>query len=172
MIGSRREQAAFEAFVVDASGRLMRTAYLLCQDRGHAEDLVQATLMRTARRWHRAQQQPEAYARRTLVNLAKNRWRTLQRRVTEIPAEAEASALERHFDDTVLERQHLLTAVRELSPGQRAVLVLRFFDDLSVAETAAALNCTQGTVKSQTARALNQMRRVLNQQRTNADVDG
>jgi RNA polymerase sigma-70 factor (sigma-E family) len=172
MIGSRREQAAFEAFVVDASGRLMRTAYLLCHDRGHAEDLVQATLMRTARRWHHARQQPEAYARRTLVNLAKNRWRTLQRRITEIPTEAQVMLPESDLDDTVLERQRLLTAIRELSAGQRAVLVLRFFNDLSVAETAAALNCTQGTVKSQTARALMQMRRVLNQERTNADVDG
>src|SRR5262245_20011373 len=130
MIGSRREQQAFEMFVADASGRLMRTAYLLCGDRGHAEDLVQSTLMRTARRWPRARQRPEAYARRVLVNLAKDRWRALGRRVEEVAVPADVSSQE---EDRVLERERLLAAIRELPPGQRAVLVLRFFDDLSVA---------------------------------------
>ena len=78
-------------------------------------------------------------------------------------------------DDTVLEREGLLAAIRELPAGQRAVLVLRFFDDLSVADTAAALDCTEGTVKSQTARALARMRSVLDpehtQERTIADAD-
>jgi RNA polymerase sigma-70 factor (sigma-E family) len=168
MIGSRRDQREFETFVAGASGRLMRTAYLLCGDSGHAEDLVQATLLRTARRWHRARQQPEAYARRVLVNLAKDRWRSLRRRVDEVASVADVVVSE---DDVVLERQHLLAAMRELSAGQRAVLVLRFFDDLSVAETAAALDCSEGTVKSQTARALDRMRCVLDPERTNADAD-
>jgi RNA polymerase sigma-70 factor (sigma-E family) len=171
MIGSRREQRAFEAFVADASGRLMRTAYLLSGDRGHAEDLVQSTLLRTARRWHRARQQPEAYARRVLVNLAKDRWRSLRRRVDEVAAPAEVVVA---ADDGVLERERLLAAIRELPAGQRAVLVLRFFDDLSVAETAATLECSEGTVKSQTARALDRMRGVLDEstpERTNADAD-
>ena len=175
MIGSRREQRAFEAFVADASGRLMRTAYLLTSDRGHAEDLVQSTLLRTARRWPRARRQPEAYARRVLVNLAKDRWRTLRRRVGEVAVEVEAAdSIAVPADDEVLERERLLAAIRELPAGQRAVLVLRFFDDLSVAETAAALDCSEGTVKSQTARALDRMRTVLdqpNQERTNADAD-
>ena len=174
MIGSRREQRAFEAFVADASGRLMRTAYLLCGDRGHAEDLVQSTLLRTARRWHRARQQPESYARRVLVNLAKDRWRTLHRRVDEVPAVADAVVSgdgQDDQDDMVLERQRLLAAIRKLPAGQRAVLVLRFFDDLSVAATAAAHDCSEGTVKSQTARALGGMRRVLDQERTIADAD-
>jgi len=171
MIGPRREQRAFEAFVADASGRLLRTAYLLSGDRGHAEDLVQATLFRTARRWHRARRQPEAYARRVLVNLAKDRWRTLRRRVSEVTVEADVVAQD---DESVLDRQGLLTALRELPAGQRAVLVLRFFDDLSVAETATALECSEGTVKSQTARALDRMRGLLDPstpERTNADAD-
>jgi RNA polymerase sigma factor (sigma-70 family) len=74
----------------------------------------------------------------------------------------------------VLERERLLAAIRELPAGQRAVLVLRFFDDLSVAETAATLECSEGTVKSQTARALDRMRGVLDEstpERTNADAD-
>jgi RNA polymerase sigma-70 factor (sigma-E family) len=174
MIGSRREQRAFEAFVAEASGRLMRTAYLMSGDRGHAEDLVQATLLRTARRWPRARREPEAYARRVLVNLAKDRWRTLRRRVTEVAGVAVDASLPETPEDDLLEREHLLAAVRELPAGQRAVLVLRFFDDLSVAETAAALDCSEGTVKSQTSRALVRMRAVLDQpthERTNADAD-
>jgi RNA polymerase sigma-70 factor (sigma-E family) len=174
MIGSQREQRAFEAFVADASGRLMRTAYLLSGDRGHAEDLVQSTLLRTARRWPRARRQPEAYARRVLVNLAKDRWRTLHRRVAEVAVEAGEPLAPVPEDESVLEREHLLAAIRELPAGQRAVLVLRFFDDLSVADTAAALDCSEGTVKSQTARALDRMRAALDQptqERTNADVD-
>jgi RNA polymerase sigma-70 factor (sigma-E family) len=169
MIGSRREQRAFEAFVADASGRLMRTAYLLSGDHGHAEDLVQATLLRMARRWHRARQQPEAYARRVLVNLAKDRWRSLRRRVGEVAVTTDVVVVPE--DDGVLEREHLFAAMRDLPSGQRAVLVLRYFDDLSVAETAAALDCSEGTVKSQTARALERMRRALDEERTNADAD-
>ena len=171
MIGSRREQRAFELFVAGASGRLLRTAYLLCGDRGHAEDLVQLTLLRTARRWPRARRRPEAYARRVLVNLAKDRWRTLHRRVDEVAVRAEVAA---PADDAVVEREPLLAAIRDLPSGQRAVLVLRFFDDLSVAETAAALDCSEGTVKSQTARGLDRMRRVLDPstpERTIADAD-
>ena len=168
MMLGRGEQRAFEAFVADASGRLMGTAYLLCGDRGHAEDLVQTALLRTARRWPRARQQPEAYARRVLVNLAKDRWRLLGRRVGEV-------AVQDHVvepaDDAVLERERLLAAIRTLPAGQRAVLVLRFLDDLSVAETAAALDCTEGTVKSQTSRALDRIRDVLDQQKENADAD-
>ena len=135
---------------------------------------MQSTLLRTARRWPRARRQPEAYARRVLVNLAKDRWRTLHRRVAEVAPTSIEIEVTVPDDDTVLEREGLLTAIRELPAGQRAVLVLRFFDDLSVADTAAALDCSEGTVKSQTARALDRMRAVLDrptQERTNADVD-
>jgi RNA polymerase sigma-70 factor (sigma-E family) len=174
MIGSQREQRAFEAFVAGASGRLMRTAYLLSGDRGHAEDLVQATLLRTARRWPRARRQPEAYARRVLVNLAKDRWRTRRRRVAEVADGANETLVPVTPEDDVLERERLLAAVRELPAGQRAVVVLRFFDDLSVADTAAALDCSEGTVKSQTSRALDRLRTVLDAsttERSNADAD-
>jgi RNA polymerase sigma-70 factor (sigma-E family) len=164
----RKEQRAFEAFVGDASGRLMGTAYLLCGDRGHAEDLVQTALLRTARRWRTAQQQPEAYARRVLVNLAKDRWRLLGRRVDEVAVHVDVAGA---ADDAVHERDHLIAALRALPAGQRAVLVLRFFEDLSVAETAAALGCSEGTVKSQTSRALDRIRGVLDQEMENADVD-
>jgi RNA polymerase sigma-70 factor (sigma-E family) len=175
MITPRREQRTFEAFVADASDRLMRTAYLLCGDRGHAEDLVQTALFRTARRWHRARQQPEAYARRVVVNLAKDRRRSMGRRVGEVAVAVDEAVdavdVAARESDDLLEREHLLAVIRQLPAGQRAVLVLRFFEDLSVAETAAALDCSEGTVKSQTSRALDRIRGVLDQERENADVD-
>jgi RNA polymerase sigma-70 factor (sigma-E family) len=171
MITERREQRAFEAFVADASGRLMRTAYLLCGDRGHAEDLVQTALFRTARRWHRARQQPEAYARRVVVNLAKDRWRALGRRPGEAEAALETLDTATPGHDHLLERERLLAAIRQLPAGQQAVLVLRFLEDLSVAETAATLDCSEGNVKSQTSRALDRIRDVLDQEKENADAD-
>ncbi len=149
--------------MADASGRLMRTAYLLSGDRGHAEDLVQSTLLRTARRWPHARRHPEAYARRVLVNLAKDRWRMLRRRVAEVAVAAEepwpGAATE---DDSVLERERLLAAIRELPAGQRAVLVLRFFDDLSVVEVAARSGLLPRAPSShRPPRALDRMRTVL-----------
>jgi RNA polymerase sigma-70 factor (sigma-E family) len=171
MIG-RADQVAFEAFVADSSRGLIRTAYLLCGDRGHAEDLVQVALLRTARRWSRARRQPEAYARRVVVNLAKDRWRGLARRPIEV---ATAADLPTPDSDGLLDRDRLLRAIRLLPAGQRAVLVLRYFDDLSVVETAAALGCAEGTVKSQTSRALRSLRDAIDhepdKQKEIADVD-
>jgi len=150
------EVAAFEGFVQNSSDRLLRTAYLLCGDRGHAEDLVQTTLLRTARRWSQARDRPQAYARAVLVNLVKDRWRDRARR----PAEAHQYVDPPHPDDP-FERSALLALTRQLSAGQRAVLVLRFFEDLSVEDTAAVLGCSTGTVKSQTHRALGKLRLAL-----------
>ncbi|MCW2776204.1 MAG: hypothetical protein JWN91_4530 [Nocardioides sp.] len=163
-----RDRRVFDEFVRASSGRLIRTAYLLCGDRGHAEDLVQTALLRTARRWGSARRQPEAYARRVVVNLAKDRWRQLGRRPSEAPIEGDFSI---PVSDGLLDRDELLRATRRLAPGQRAVLVLRYFDDLTVEETAAALGCSTGTVKSQTSRALENLRAALAPEKENADVD-
>ncbi len=167
---SHRERAAFDSFVASCSDRLVRTAYLLCGDRGHAEDLVQTALMRTARHWRRARASPEAYARRVVVNLAKDRWRDRARRPAEVPLDAEPLAAEAA---AILDRDMLARAMSSLPHGQRAVLVLRFLDDLSVAEAAATLGCTPGTVKSQTARALASLRAALNpsNDKEKADAD-
>jgi RNA polymerase sigma-70 factor (sigma-E family) len=153
-----RDRPAFDAFVKASSDRLLRTAYLLCGDRGHAEDLVQTALMRAARQWRRARDFPEAYTRRVVVNLAKDRWRQRGRRPAEAPLDIDVAEAE---TDAFGDRDALLRAARRLAPGQRAVLVLRYFDDLSVEETAAALGCSAGTVKSQTARALENLRAAL-----------
>lgn len=157
MIGGR-DQREFEAFVAASSDRLLRTAYLLVGDAGHAEDLVQQALLRTARRWRAARRAPEAYARTVVANLAKDRWRALGRRPAEAPLEHDLP-LER--SEPVLDRDVLVRAARRLPEGQRAVLVLRYFDDLSVEETAQVLGVSTGTVKSQTSRALAGLRAAL-----------
>jgi len=154
-----RDREEFEGFVAASSDRLVRTAYLLTGDAGHAEDIVQSALLRTARRWRSARRSPEAYARTVVANLAKDRWRHLGRRPAEAPLEHDAP-LTGPPDDRV-DRDALMQAARGLPPGQRAVLVLRYFDDLSVEETAAALGCSVGTVKSQTSRALASLRTAL-----------
>jgi RNA polymerase sigma-70 factor (sigma-E family) len=165
---SRRDRPAFDAFVASSSSRLLRTAYLLCGDRGHAEDLVQTALMRTARQWRRARDHPEAYARRVVVNLAKDRWRALSRRPVEGPLEIDVPAPE---IGSVEDRDAILWAANQLPLGQRTVLVLRYFDDLSIEEAAATLGCTTGTIKSQTARALANLRVALTPTQENAHVD-
>lgn len=165
---SQRNLAAFDAFVAVSSDRLVRTAYLLCGDRGHAEDMVQVALMRTARRWRTASEQPEAYARRVVVNLAKDRWRSLGRRPAELPLEIDPEV---PATSALLDRDQLVRAAQTLPDGQRAVLVLRYFDDLSVADTAAALGCSTGTVKSQTSRALENLRAALIPTQEHADVE-
>ena len=157
MIGGRDRQE-FETFVVASSDRLLRTAYLLTGDAGHAEDVVQSALLRTARRWRSARRSPEAYARTVVANLAKDRWRSLGRRPAEAPLVHDVPLV---APDDRLDRDALMRAARDLPPGQRAVLVLRYFDDLSVEETAEALGITAGTVKSQTSRALANLRAAL-----------
>jgi RNA polymerase sigma-70 factor (sigma-E family) len=166
-----RDRRSFDEFVATSADRLVRTAYLLCGDRGHAEDLVQTALLRTARRWRTARRQPEAYARRVVVNLAKDRWRDLARRPGEAPLEGAEATVATGDVDGLLDRDELLRATAQLPPGQRAVLVLRYFDDLSVEETAATLGCSTGTVKSQTSRALDRLRAALTPQKEIADVD-
>lgn len=163
---SRRDRPAFDAFVTASSNRLLRTAYLLCGDRGHSEDLVQTALMRTARQWRRARGAPEAYARRVVVNLAKDRRRMLGRRPAEAPLDVERIDRPAHAEGE--DHEELMTAFRRLADGQRAVLALRFFDDLSVEEAAAALGCSPGTVKSQTSRALASLRGALTTDKENS----
>ena len=154
----------FDAFVRERSTALLRTAYLLVGDRGHAEDLVQTALLRTARRWRHAGPDPAAYAHRVLVNLVKDRWRNRSRRPREVDIPDELR--EADPGDQVLLRQVLLDAVLQLPVRQRAVLVLRYFQDLTVDEVADVLGCSPGTVKSQTHHALAKVRQLLGEQGT------
>ena len=153
----------FEEFVLDRSTALLHTAFLLVGDRGHAEDLVQTALLRTALKWRNAREKPEAYTHQVLVNLVRDRWRRAKRRVAEQPVAAlpMAPADRPNLADTVVDRAVLMKALAELPPRQREVAVLRFFADLSVADTAAAMRTSEGTVKSYTNRALTQLRESL-----------
>jgi RNA polymerase sigma-70 factor (sigma-E family) len=157
---NREQEADFERFALGAASRLLRTAYLLVGDRGHAEDLVQIALERTARKWTRLDGPPEAYARTVLVNAATDRWRRRRTRVREVSVE-----LPDHGSDdgttALASRLALIEALRRLPPRQRAVLVLRFFDDLTEADTAKALEISVGTVKSTTSRGLARLREIV-----------
>jgi len=156
------DEAEFSAFAARDGGKLLGFALLLTGNRHDAEDLVQQALLRTAVHWPVARQSPTGYSRTTVLNLVRDRWRAQQRRraetlspdLTDLPSAVDGAAM-------VLDRQMLLAACRVLPLQQRAVLVLRFWEDRSVEETAAVLGCTAGTVKSQTHRALARLRDVL-----------
>ncbi len=156
--------AAFEDFAREESAKLLRTAYLLVRDRELAEDLLQTTLLRVFRRWDRAKEAPAAYAQRVLLNACRDSWRLQRRR----PDEQAASAAEiaegaptTAGADVALGRLILLDALSALPVEHREIIVLRFFLDLSVLETAARLGIPEGTVKSATHRALHIMRSAL-----------
>jgi RNA polymerase sigma-70 factor (sigma-E family) len=154
--------ATFEQFVSTCSATLLRSAYLLTGDHGQAEDLLQLTLLRTARRWQAARDSPQAYARRVLVNLSRDRKRRARRRVSEYPLDdATSFSLADDHAEVIVGRDAVIRALRRLPVRQREVVVLRFYLDLSVSETAAAIGSSEGTVKSYTARALARMRELL-----------
>jgi RNA polymerase sigma-70 factor (sigma-E family) len=156
--------ADFEDFVAESAESLLRTAHLITWDAGEAEDLVQECLLKVARRWTRVRRmdQPLAYARRVLINLAVDGGEKRSRRRSEL--DADDPALERPANDVLAAlhtREELLDALARLTPRQRAVLVLRYFNDLTETEVAAVLGCSPGTVKSNASRGLARLREVL-----------
>ena len=155
-----RSTEDFDEFVRGRSASLMRSAYLLTGDRHAAEDLVQEVLMRMYARWRSIRKAPDAYARRALVHRAINRWRSRSRRPeTALLDRDEATGRDEMAGVTA--RRDVVLALRALPPRQRAVVVLRYLDDLSEAETAAVLGCGVGTVKSQASRGLARLREAL-----------
>jgi len=152
----------FDEFVRAASPGLLHVAFLLCGDRGHAEDLLQTALLRTARRWSSVHSDPRAYARAALVNLVKDSWRDRSRRPPETPllADTDTGATDDGTEAIVL-RSALLHLVSELPPRQRAVLILRYYEDLPVEQVATLLDCTAAAVKSQTHYARTRLRELL-----------
>ena len=150
------DEESFHAYVSARRGALLRSAYLLTGDRHAAEDLVQTALLKTALRWRRvvAGGDPEPYVRRVLYNEHVSVWRR-RRGITEVAAEpAERAAVPEGSEDRLVLRE----ALARLTPKQRAVLVLRYFEDLTEVQTAAVLGCSPGTVKSQTRHALERLR--------------
>ncbi|WP_246001693.1 SigE family RNA polymerase sigma factor [Allorhizocola rhizosphaerae] len=162
--GSRQRQVLedeFRDFVNARSAALLRTAYLLAGDWATAEDLLQTALTKTYLAWKRLGQieAVEPYARRVLVNTATSWWRRRwhgERPTEFLPERAAPDRLDEQLDRDVLWRH-----VKALPARQRAVLVLRFYEDMSEAQTAAMLNISAGTVKSQTSRALGTLRQRL-----------
>jgi RNA polymerase sigma-70 factor (sigma-E family) len=162
---------AFDGFVRRGSARLVRSAYLLTGDRHQAEDLLQVALVRTARQWETARDAPDAYAHRVLINLLHDRRRWLSRRVIEEPfgaLDGASPTTGADHADGVIERDAILNAMKLLGDRQREVVVLRFFADLSVSETAAAIGSSAGTVKTHTSRALQKLRVALENTATSA----
>jgi RNA polymerase sigma-70 factor (sigma-E family) len=146
--------ADFDAFVTARSTSLLRTAYLLTRDHGKAEDLLQTGLAKAWIAWSRVERDPEAFVRKIMVNTYATWWRRRwndERPTAELPDPG--------YDDQDRASQHdLWAALGRLPRGMRVVLVLRYFEDLSEADTARLLDCSVGTVKSQCAKALAKLR--------------
>lgn len=157
----RRRDEEFREFVRDRASLLHQSAYLLCGDWHLAHDVVQETLVKAYQHWRRVRHadNPDAYVRRMLINEMRDRWRRNDRlvlvsRFAEEPAVADSS-------DEIARRSGLLQALLTLPLRQRATIVLRYLEEMSERETAAALGCSEGTVKSQSARALISLRSFL-----------
>jgi RNA polymerase sigma-70 factor (sigma-E family) len=153
----------FDQFVARHVDDLLRTAYLIAWDDREAEDLVQECLFKVARRWPRVRtmELPLAYTRRILINLATDGARGRARRRVEL--EPPAAVIEAVVDPIAAhnDRADLLDVLAELPARQRAVLVLRYFNDLTEAQTAEVLGCPPGTVKSSASRGLARLREAL-----------
>src|SRR6185437_5520981 len=153
----------FREFMRNRASTLHQSAYLLCGDWHLAHDLVQDTLVSAYQHWPRVRQadNPDAYVRRILINEVRGRWRRRDRtmpvaRFPEVhePVTPDAS-------DEIDRRAGLLQALLALPLRQRATIILRYLEGMSERETAAALGCSEGTVKSQSARALGTLRSFL-----------
>jgi RNA polymerase sigma-70 factor (sigma-E family) len=154
----KRTFEGLDTLVAERGNALLATAMLLTGSRAAAEDLLQAALERLMRHWSKVRGDPEGYLRRTLYHLAIDQWRSRRRRPevlsdVEPPSQADAT-------EAVSLRHALRQALSTLPPRQRAVLVLRYWEELSEAEAAAVLGCSVGTVKSTASRGLTRLREV------------
>lgn len=148
------DEEAFNAFVASRSAALMRTAFLLTRDRQLAEDLVQTALFKAARRWEHINGDVEAYVRRILYTENISWWR--RRRIVETPVLASAGSVGETRDLDL--QMSVESALDRLTLKQRTVLVLRYYEDLTEAETARVLGVSVGTVKSTHRQALSRLR--------------
>ncbi|WP_037354105.1 SigE family RNA polymerase sigma factor [Amycolatopsis orientalis] len=159
----QRDEQEFADYFAARRDAVRRTAYLLCGDWHKADDLAQTAFVALHRRWKKIRDRAatDAYVRKTLVRAVIDESRRPWRR------ERQTEVLPEPVDDgpglaeRVATREDLLAALKEVPPKQRAVLVLRFFDGLDVGAAAKALGCSEGNVKSQTARGLANLRQVL-----------
>ena len=163
--GKQTRNEEFQSFVVGRWPRLMRTAFLLTGEQHAAEDLVQSTLERVYVAWRRVggADDPEAYVRRVMINAHARRHR---RRLREFLAPKDDSGLAREVADTgdriaqAEDRDALLTALAQLPPRQREAVVLRYWEDLTETQTAEAMGCSVGAVKSNAAKGIAKLRAI------------
>jgi RNA polymerase sigma-70 factor (sigma-E family) len=155
---SAKSDEEFRDFMRGRWPAMVRLAYGLTGDLGHAEDVAQAAFARAYSSWSRvaATGDPDAYVRKIVINENLSRFR--KRRVAENLVDAVPEGPGPSAADLLGDSAALLSALRKLGPRQRAVIVARYWMDMSEAETAAALNCSVGTVKSQASRALATLR--------------
>jgi RNA polymerase sigma-70 factor (sigma-E family) len=154
-----RDDAEFEDFVAARSGQLRRVAYLIVHDWQHAEDVVQTALVSLYVAWPRVRRREavNAYARRAVVNASISWTRKKRPEVLTATVGDEAGRHDPSYDGELVE------ALRRLTPAQATVVALRFLEDMSVADVADALGISEGTVKSQTSRALAALRQLLSE---------
>lgn len=157
-----RDRAAFAEFVAARGTALQRAAYLMVGDVGLAQDLVQEALTKTYVAWPRLRdpRNAEAYTRKAITTTAigwfrRKRWSA--EKATAVLPEACRSG----HADGVETRTLLMEALAQLPPRQRAAIVLRYYEDLTEPQTAAALDCAVGTVKSQVSAGLRTLRTLL-----------
>jgi RNA polymerase sigma-70 factor (sigma-E family) len=152
---------AIERLLDERGEHLMRAAVALTGSRADGEDLFQAALERLLHNWNRVDTDPEGYLRRTLYNLAADGWRRRGRwrgRLAEFRSQARTEGTGGADIAAVDLRDTLVRLLRQLPPRQRAVVVLRYWEQRTEAETAQLLGCSEGTVKSAAARGLRRLR--------------
>ncbi|CAM06312.1 RNA polymerase sigma-70 factor (sigma-E family) [Saccharopolyspora erythraea NRRL 2338] len=169
------EERSFREFARSRAVVLRRSAYLLCGDWHLAEDLVQNTLLKLYRAWRRVDgDAADAYARKVLMRVwldeRRKPWRRSENRDGVVPDPGDPLADPAVAGQRAQARDLVLSALAEVPPRQRAVLVLRYWEDLPTAEVAAALRCSEGTVKSQASRGLRNLRAAI--ARTAPDLAG
>jgi len=152
-----RAPAGFEQYVAARRAALLRSAYLLTGQHEDAEDLVQVALVKAVPHWRRIADHPEPYVRRILVRESISPWRSRRWREVATGVLPEAASPATDHDDAAALREALL----RLAPRQRAVVVLRYYEDLTERETADALGIAVGTVKSQARDALARLRELV-----------
>ncbi|MFJ4716798.1 SigE family RNA polymerase sigma factor [Streptomyces sp. NPDC088785] len=166
----------FRAFVIGRWSRLMRTAYLLTGEQYAAEDLVQGCLERTYVAWRKVSEarDPDAYVRRIMVNTHARKYR---RGLKEYLSRGDGAELGRDLPESgdriaqADDRSDLVAALAQLPARQREAVVLRYWEDLSETQTAAAMGCSVGTVKSNAARGISRLRSAIELPRTGVDTD-
>ena len=163
---NEREEQEFAEYFAAKRDSARRTAYLLCGDWHHADDLAQTAFVALHRRWTKIRDRGaiDAYLRKTLfrasIDESRRPWRREQH--TDRLPEPEPAAVP--LDERVATRADLLAGLKTVPPKQRAVLVLRYFEGLDVAGVAEVLGCSEGNVKSQTARGLARLREALGEE--------